>query len=70
MTLSEMMPTIQSLPRVDKLRLIQLLTTDVARDDDIAIDVAEKTVPNWSLHNSFRGAATLLHVLDENEFAS
>ncbi len=70
MTLSEMLPTIQSLPRADKLRLIQMLAADVARDEGIALDVADRTVPIWSPHDSFQGAATLLRVLDEDRVAS
>ena len=67
MTLSEILPTIQSLPRADKLRLIQLLAADVARDYGIVLDVAEKIVPIWSPHDSFQGAATLLSVLDDDK---
>lgn len=70
MTLSEILPTVQSLPRADKLRLIQLLAADVARGDGITLDVAEKTVPIWSPHDSFQGAATLLGVLEEDKAAS
>ena len=70
MTLSEMLPTIHSLPRADKLRLIQLLAADVARDDAIVLDVAQKTVPIWSPHDSFQGAAALLRLLDEDKVAS
>jgi hypothetical protein len=68
MTLTEMLPTIQSLSRAEKLRLIQLLAADVARDEE---DVpAEQTVTIWSPYDSFEGAATLLQVLDENKAAS
>ena len=70
MTLSEIWPTIQSLPCPDKLRLIQLLAADVARDDGMALDVADKTVPIWSPHDSFQGAATLLRALNEDEAVS
>lgn len=70
MTLSELLPTIRSLPRSDKLHLIQLLAADVARDDGIALDVADKTVPIWSPHDSFQGAATLLRMLDDDKVAS
>ncbi|MFT5523936.1 MAG: hypothetical protein ACI9HK_001885 [Pirellulaceae bacterium] len=66
-TLSEILPTIQSLSRADKLRLIQLLAADVAWDDGIVFDVADKTVPIWSPHDSLQGAATLLCVLDEDK---
>ncbi len=70
MTLSEMLPKIQSLPRADKLRLIQLLAADVARDEGIALDLADKTIPIWSPHESFQGAATLLNVLNDEKPAS
>ena len=70
MTLSEILPTIQSLPRAEKLRLIQLLAAEVARDEEITIGMADKTVPIWSPHDSFDGAATLLRVLDDNKAAS
>ena len=70
MTLSEILPTIQSLPRADKLRLIQILAADVARDEGVALDMADQTVPIWSPHDSFEGAATLLRVLDDDKVAT
>ncbi len=70
MTLYEVLPTIQSLPRTDKLRLIQLLAAAVARDDGMVLDMADKTVPLWSPHDSFQGAATLLRVLDDDRGTS
>ena len=70
MTLSEMLLTIQALPRADKLRLIQLLAADVARDEGLILDMADKTVPIWAPHDSFEGAATLLRVLDDDQVAS
>jgi hypothetical protein len=69
MMLSEILPTIQSLPRADKLRLIQLLAADVAREEGIPIDVVEQTVPIWSPHDSFAGAATLLRLLEDDRAA-
>jgi len=70
MTLSEILPTIRLLLRGEKLRLIQLLAADVADDDGIALDVAGKTIPVWSPHDSFDGAATLLRVLDDGKVSS
>ena len=70
MTLNEILPTIQSLPRAEKLRLIQLLAAYVARDEEITLEMADKTIPIWSPHDSFDGAATLLRVLDANKAAS
>lgn len=69
MTLTELLPTIHSLPRAEKLRLIQLLAADLAREDGIALDLADTTVPIWSPHGAFDGAATLLRVLDAEKAA-
>lgn len=69
MTLSEMLSTIQSLPRADKLRLIQLLAADVARDEGVVLDLADKTIPIWSPYDSFEGAAKLLQLLDDDRVA-
>ena len=70
MTLSEVLPAVQLLPRADKLRLIQLLAADVARDDQIVLDMADKSVPMWSPYDSLQGAATLLRVLEQDKGAS
>ena len=70
MSLGELLPTIHALPRGDKLRLIQLLAADVAREEGTAADVADKAVPIWSPHDAVEGAATLLRVLDEDKVAS
>ena len=70
MTLSEMLPVIQSLPRGEKLRLIQILEQGLACDEDIEFDIANKTLPLWSPHDSYQGAATLLRLLNEEGAAS
>ena len=66
MSLSELPPAIRALARADKLRLIRLLADDVAREQTVELDVADQTVPIWSPHDAFEGAATLLRVLDED----
>ncbi|MHC4398675.1 MAG: hypothetical protein ACYTG0_03250 [Planctomycetota bacterium] len=69
MTLNELLPTLHALPRADKLRLIQVLAADVAREDGFALADPDKTYPVWSPHDAFDGAATLLRVLDEEKAA-
>ena len=66
MSLSELPPAIRALERADKLRLMQLLAADVAREDTVELDIADQTVPIWSPHDAFEGAAALLRVLDED----
>jgi len=70
MGLTELLPAIRSLPRADKLRLIQLIARELASEEGIGADLAEKTVPIWSPHDSFEGAATLLRLLGEGEVKS
>ena len=69
MSLSELPPAIRALERADKLRLIQLLADDVAGEDTVELDMADQTVPIWSPHDAFEGAAALLRVLDEDKVA-
>ena len=70
MTLNELLPTLHALPRAEKLRLIQLLAADVAREEGIELADGESTYPVWSPHDAFDGAATLLRVVAEEKAAS
>lgn len=67
MTLADILPRIQSLPREEKLRLIQLLAADVAREEAVPDQPADQTISLWSPHDAFEGAAALLRVLDHDE---
>ena len=70
MTLDEMLPSLQALPRQDKLRLIELLAADVARQEGLAPTDREKAHAIWSPHDAFDGAATLLRALDDEKAGS
>jgi len=54
MSLSELPSAIRALERADKLRLIQLLADDVAREETVQLDLADQTVPIWSPHDAVR----------------
>jgi hypothetical protein len=69
MTLVELLPELRELARADKLRVIQLLASDVAREEGADVIAAEGSYPIWSPYDSFDGAATLLRVLDEEQAA-
>jgi hypothetical protein len=69
MTLSELLPALHRLPRSDKLRVIQLLASDVAREEGDTATIAEGLYPMWSPYEAFEGAATLLRALDEEQVA-
>jgi hypothetical protein len=69
MTLNEVLSDLHALPRADKLRLIQLMAADVAREDAVGLTDTEKAYPIWSPYDAFDGAATLLRVLNEERDA-
>lgn len=70
MTLNELLPLLQALPRTDKLHLIQLLAANVGREEGVALVDAEKAYPVWSPCDAFDGAATLLEVLQKEKAES
>ncbi len=65
MTLAELLPALHGLPRADKLRAIQLLASEVAREEGVEVTAADTPYQIWSPYDAFEGAATLLRVLNE-----
>jgi hypothetical protein len=63
MTLAELLPEIQSLPRGEKLQLIQLLAADVAREESMIAGWKDITIPIWSPFDAHEAAALLEHEL-------
>ena len=72
MTISDLLPTVQNLNRGDKLRLMQFLIFDIAKEDGVSLpDVNDFLVPNqvypiWSPFDSGEAANTLLQLLAED----
>lgn len=63
MSLTEMLPNINSLSRVEKLRLIQLLAQELAEGEDNPAIPANQSYPVWSPDQAFAAADTLLQSL-------
>lgn len=63
MSLVEMLPDIQSLPRADKLKLIQLLAQELAETEEPPPLQAGLSYPVWSPDQAFAAAETLLQTL-------
>lgn len=57
MSFAEVLPEVQSLSRLDKIRLIQFLAQELERDDGGVIQP----------HSEFAAAAVLLHALAEDK---
>jgi hypothetical protein len=65
MSFAELLPSVRSLSRIDKLQLIQLLAADLAQAEDPAPISAGQTYPLWSPDRAYDAAAVLLQVLEE-----
>lgn len=65
MSLADVLPGVQSLSRVDKLRLIQLVAQELERDDRCPIEPGQ-SYAMWSPDSAFAAAATLMQAL-QNE---
>ena len=59
MSLAELLPEVQSLPRTDKFRLMQNLIAELANEEGIPAG----EYPIWSPHDSHVAAATLMELL-------
>ena len=69
MSLTDVLPEIQTLSRLDKIRLIQILAQELARDESELIE-AGRSYPIWSPDRAFSAAASLLQALDEDKGAT
>jgi hypothetical protein len=65
MSVTELLPTLRSLGRADKLRVMQFLVSELAKEEGLLLAGAE--YPVWSPYNAFDGATTLLNVLAEDK---
>ncbi len=66
MSLNEVLPGIQSLSRLDKIRLIQVLVQQLEGDEGGMIEPGQ-SYPVWSPDRAFAAANTLLQALEEEK---
>ena len=64
MELSELLPALHDLPRADKFRAVQFLTTELAQDDQPGLLPASEC-PVWSPYDAHEAAATLTRYLQD-----
>jgi hypothetical protein len=63
MPLSQLMSQIQELPKIDKLRLMQFLATELVNEEDVNFFVANQEYPVWSPYNCSEAANVLMDLL-------
>jgi len=62
----DLMTALRDLSRADKLRAMQLLVIELAKDEN-ALLLSEGDYPVWSPYDAFEAAQVLQNVLDEHK---
>ena len=63
MPLAELMPQIQELSRIDRLRLMQILAAELVKEESANFFVENPEYPIWSPYNCPEAAETLMELL-------
>jgi hypothetical protein len=66
MSFAELLPTLQTLPRPDKLRVIQFLVADLSRQEGIELE-AGAAYPIWTPFGADEAARTLMQLLEQEQ---
>ena len=69
MSLTELLSALRELNHVDKLRVMQFLVFELAREEDALLEPG-RAYPVWSPYDSFGAADTLLKALRKAEHPS
>ncbi|MEA5467266.1 hypothetical protein [Spirulina sp. 06S082] len=67
MLLAELMSQIQTLPKLDKVRLMQFLATELMKEEDTNFFVANQEYPVWSPYNCSEAANVLMNLLETKQ---
>jgi hypothetical protein len=70
MSLAEMMPELQALPRNEELLVIQFLAADLAREVSVDLLPPEASCPIWSPFDALDAAEKLIQLLDKDRASS
>jgi hypothetical protein len=63
MSLIELLTTAKTLSRADRIRLLQYLVADLAREEGITLFEEGTAYPIWTPLHAFEAAATMLEAL-------
>ncbi len=63
MPLTELMSQIQGLPKIDKLRLMQFLATELVKEENVNFFVEDQEYPVWSPYGCSDAANVLMNLL-------
>ncbi len=67
MPLDELISQVQGLSKIDKLRLMQFLVTELVKEENENFFVANQEYPVWSPYNCSEAANVLMNLLATKE---
>ncbi len=70
MSLTEVLPSIRLLPHVDRLRLVQYLVSELAREEGGEEIDPQTPYAVWTPYSAFDAAATMLNALNQERRAT
>jgi len=65
MSLTDVLPEVQALSRLDKIRLIQFLAQELVQEESLI--ESGRSYPVWSPDRAFTAAAVLLQALEDEK---
>lgn len=64
--LTDLLPEVKTLSKIDKIRLMQLLISEIALDEGIEPLIDDSTYEIWSPYGADEAAGTLQDLLDND----
>lgn len=70
MSIADLLPTLQKLSRAEKLKVMQFLVQEMAKEEEILSLQPGETYYVWSPYNSHKAAQKLATLLEEDKQTS
>ena len=65
--MGDLLPKLRALPRADKLRVMQFLVSELAKEEGLVLPEEEGVYPLWTPYGAFDAAEALLDALKEEQ---
>lgn len=67
MTVVELLPSLKALPRLEKLRVVEFLVGEIAREEELLPFAADTAYQVWSPYGAAEAASTLQGMLEQEK---
>lgn len=67
MTVVELLPSLKALPRLEKLRVVEFLVGEIAREEELLPFAADAAYQVWSPYGAAEASITLQGMLEQEK---